>query len=272
MGANGHVGQKLAGELVHAGASVRAGSRNPKKAPPLPGVEWVYFDLGDRASVAKSLEGVQRTFLMSPPGFSNQFEVLSPLIRRAKSAGLEKVVLMTALGVDASSSIPFRQAELELEATGMNHAFIRPNWFMDNFKSLWGRSIREKKTLAVPAGEAKVSFIDSRDIAEVASLLLTNDAFHGGGYDLTGPEALNMREATEIYSQAVGNKVTYTNIEPDDYLKLFLQEGYNREYSVQMVALFKSMREGREEKITDTVRAITGHTGRTFAQFCAKNS
>ncbi len=271
MGANGHVGRNLATELVHAGASVRAGTRNPKKALPIPGIEWVYFDLGDSASIAKSLEGVQRAFFMSPPGFSNQYEVFSPLIRRAKASGLEKVVLMTAFGADANPSIPFRQAELELEATGMRHAFVRPNWFMDNFKGLWSRSIRERKTLAIPAGNAKVSLIDSRDIAEVTSLLLTNDAFHDGGYDLTGPEALNMRETTELYSKAAGFKVTYTDFDQDAYLNSFLEEGYNLAYARVMVHLFKSMREGHAAAVTETVRAVTGHTGRTFAQWCARN-
>jgi uncharacterized protein YbjT (DUF2867 family) len=104
VGASGQVGSGIARFLREAGHSVRA---TTSKAPRSP--DQVQVDLLTGKGLDEAFKGVQRAFFMSPGGYTDQYQVLSPLIRKAKEAGLEKVVLMTAMGVEANEAAPFRR-------------------------------------------------------------------------------------------------------------------------------------------------------------------
>jgi uncharacterized protein YbjT (DUF2867 family) len=81
---------------------------------------------------------------------------------------------------------PLRKAERHLEASGLAYNVIRPNWFMQNFNTFWLHGIQTAGQIFLPVGQAKGSFIDARDIAAVAAVLLTSDAFDNRDFDLTG--------------------------------------------------------------------------------------
>ena len=66
------------------------------------------------------------------------------------------------------------------------------------------------KIIEVPAGNGKTSFIDVRDIGEVAKVLI-EDGHKFKTYDLTGSEALTYYEVAETISKETKENIIYTN-------------------------------------------------------------
>src|SRR5206468_5422799 len=109
----------------------------------------------------------------------------------AAATDVRRVVLLSILGVDALPDvIPMAIWERQVRESGRDWTILRPNWFMQNFGSLFRASLRDHGSLALPAGDVAVSFVDTRDIAMVATAALTEDGHSGNVYALTGPEAL----------------------------------------------------------------------------------
>src|SRR5687768_2249395 len=96
VGASGTVGSLIVAQLVKEGHRVRATSS--KVSATKDGVEKVQVNLHTGEGVRAAFEGIDRAFLLSPSGNADQYGILSPLIQEAKRRGLEKVVLMTAMG------------------------------------------------------------------------------------------------------------------------------------------------------------------------------
>ena len=67
-----------------------------------------------------------------------------------------------------------RQEEKILEESGIPYTILRPNGFMQNFVRA-GLIIRSKNAFYLPPGDAKVSFVDVRDVAAVATELLLTE-------------------------------------------------------------------------------------------------
>jgi len=170
IGASGTVGSELSRLLAAQGQTVRrATSQTPAQS------DQVHLDLLRGSGLAAALDGVDRAFLLSPPGHTNQHELLGPVIDAARERGLRRVVLMSAMGANADDSAPLRRAELQLERSGLPWNVIRPNWFMQNFHTFWLHGILTQGRILLPVGQAKGSFIDARDIAAVAASLLSRD-------------------------------------------------------------------------------------------------
>lgn len=262
IGASGTVGSELSRLLAAQGQTVRrATSRAPASA------DQVQVDLARGTGIAAALAGVDRAFLLAPPGHTNQHELLGPVIEAARERGLRRVVLMSAMGANADDSAPLRRAELQLERSGLPWNVIRPNWFMQNFNTFWLHGIQTQGRILLPVGRAKGSFIDARDIAAVAASLLTRDDLAKRDFDLTGAEALDHDEVAAILSRETGRDIRYQEIAPEAMLEGLLEAGLPNDYAEFLLLILGFFKAGYAERTTDAVQAITGRAPRRFADY-----
>jgi uncharacterized protein YbjT (DUF2867 family) len=267
VGASGTVGSEIVKLLTAQGHKVRATTSKKVSDQPGDGVEQVQVNLVTGEGISKAFEGVDRVFLPSPAGYADQYKMLSPLIQESKRRGLKKVVLMTAMGANAVETSPFRRAEIELEKSGLAYNIIRPNWFMQNFNTFWIQGIREHGKIQLPAGTAKVSFIDARDIAAVAAKLLTSDDLNNRDFDLTGPQPVDHSDVAKEISSSTGKKVVYENIEPATLKKGLVSAGLPEDYVDFLIMIFGFLRDGYSAAITDNVKRILGRAPIEFSQY-----
>lgn len=268
IGATGNVGRPLVQALMARGEAVKAASRSGK---PVDGAEGVEFDIGDPMTFPRALEGVDRAFVMLPGGYTEAKALLIPVIEAAATRGV-KVVMLSAIGVDADDSIPYRQAEIALEKSGVRWVVLRPNWYTDNFVNYWKPGIDAAGVIAVPAADGKSSFIDVRDVADSAAAALTTDRFDNKAFNLTGPEALGYAEAAALLSEAIGKPVTYQAVDDDTFVGNLVGAGVPEVYARFLASIFYPVREGWTAAVTDDVRTLTGHPARQVADWVKENT
>jgi uncharacterized protein YbjT (DUF2867 family) len=263
IGATGHIGGELTRLLQGSGHTVRQATRTARA----PG--QVALDLATGAGLDAAVDGVQSAFLMAPPGHAQQHLLLNPAIDAAKRAGVQHVVLLSAMGANADPSAPMRQAELHLEQSGLAWNTLRPNWFMQNFHTFWLPAIQATGNILLPVGAAKGSFIDTRDIAAVAAALLTSNTLRNQDFDLTGPEALDHDAVARILSDAAGRTIGYQDIPADAMRSALLGAGLPADYTDFMLLILGYFKAGYAQRTTDAVQQITGRAPRTLAQYAA---
>lgn len=268
IGATGTVGRQVARLLAEAGHEVVGATRRPDAQPAVADLRWVGLDLATGEGLDEAFAGVERAFFLSPPGHADQYAVLAPLIDAAVRHGLKKVVLQTAQGVDADDRIPFRRAELALEASGVPFAIVRPGWFMQNFHTYWVAGIQQRDVVSVPAGDARTGFIDARDIAAVAAALLQRDG-SDGAFVLTGPEALTHEEVAAKIAAAAGRPIRYEDVDPGAFRAGLVGAGLPADYAQLMVDLFAGVRAGWAAGLTDDVRRVLGRAPIGFDRYAA---
>lgn len=262
IGANGTVGTELVRLLSDQGHDVvRTTSRAPATA------QDVHLNLVTGEGLAAAFAGVEAAFLLSPPGYTNQNELLNPVIDQAVASGVQKIVLMTAMGANADEAAPLRKVERHLEKSGLAYTIIRPNWFMQNFHTFWIQGILEQGKILLPVGKAKGSFIDARDIAAVAASLLTRNDLDNQEFDLTGGEALDHDEAAALLSNATGRTIVYEEVSEGAMVAQLLAAGLPQDYANFLLTILGFFKAGYSEAITPAVEAITGAKPRTFAAY-----
>jgi uncharacterized protein YbjT (DUF2867 family) len=262
FGANGTVGSALVPLLRARGQTVLRASSRPVTQP-----GDVQVDLATGAGMAQALASVDQVFLLSPPGYAQQDKVLVPAIDAARAAGVHKLVLMTAMGVDADDQAPLRKAELHLERSGLAWATVRPNWFMQNFHTYWLQGIQQQGQIFLPVGQAKGSFIDARDIAAVAAVLLSSERFDNAAYDLTGADALDHNQVAAILSRVTGRAIGYADITPEAMRPLLMGAGLPADYAELLLLILSYFKAGYSERVTDSVERITGQAPGSFERY-----
>jgi uncharacterized protein YbjT (DUF2867 family) len=272
VGASGAVGSELVSQLHHKGEAVRGATRNPTNASRRFGsaVEYVEFDLERPETYAAALTGVKQVFLVAPPGDDHSDRLAIPLLDEMKRQNVRHVVDLSAYGAETRDDFALRKTEKHLEASGMAFTHLRPNWFMQVFASgplLAG--IRSNAVIAIPAADARISYIDVRDIAAVATVTLTTDGHTNKAYTLTGPQSLDHNEIAHGISSAVGKAIRYVPLSEEDAHKAILAAGLSSERTERLLGFYRLVRAGACDRVSPDVESVLGRPPIAFEQFVA---
>lgn len=272
LGATGNVGSQVVKQLSAIGANVRAAVRSPRKAEALKGngVSLTEFDTDKPETVQAAFQGVDKVFLLTPL-LPNMVELSANLVEAAKKAGVKHIVKSSGMGAEAEPGITVtrwhRQTEKAIEASGIAFTFVRPNGFMQNYANFSGPSIKTQNAFYLPVGDGKVSYIDARDIASVATVALTQQGHEGKAYEITGSEALSNQEIAEIISQAVSRKINYVDVSEDAARSEMKQAGMPEVLVEATVELYDLYKAGYASEVTPAVEQVTGKKPISFEQF-----
>ncbi|WP_160712920.1 SDR family oxidoreductase [Chitinophaga solisilvae] len=271
-GATGNIGSILAGRLAAQGVPFRAlvrSSDNAEKIAGLPGAELVTGDLADKASVLAALQGITHAFLLT--NSSAQAEELQlNFVAAAKEAGVQHIVKLSQLAADKQSPVRFLRYHAAVEEaiinSGIAYTFLRPNLFMQGFLS-FRDMILNKNMFIAAIGNAPVSVIDIRDIADVALAALTQPGHENKTYTLTGPAALTHAQIADILSASTGKRIKFVDITPEEMQQAVLSVGFPSWQAAGLIEDYAHYARHEAAFITGTVAAITGTPARNFEDF-----
>lgn len=268
IGATGTTGSRVVARLSAAGHRVRAASRTARAVP---GAEEVRFDWEDPTSHGPALSGVDRVYLVPPVGHPEPAGPMLPFLERARDAGVGRAVLLS------SSAIPSGGP-----ATGLVHqalpdlfgawAVLRPSWFMQNFTGAHPHalSIREAGVIRTATGDGRVGFVDAEDIAAVAVHALTDERSPDTDLVITGPRALSYDEVAAAVGRGTGRPVVHERLGHGAMRDRLAASGIPVPFAELLAGLDRTIAEGAEDRVTDTVLRITGRPPGDFDTFVAR--
>lgn len=220
-GATGQIGATLVELLADRGAGVRAMVRTPDRAAgsldARAAVAVADFDDPERLRAA--LDGTDAVFLNTPSS-ERAAERQIRVADLAVDAGVPRLVLLSQLAADASSPVRFLRWHAAVEAhvhdLPIEVTVLRGNLFLQGLLTMADPIARHGR-FGAPIGDARVSMVDTRDIAEVAAVVLTEPGHDGATYTLTGPEAVTHAEAAAALAAATGHPVTFSDLDEDTF-------------------------------------------------------
>ena len=273
-GASGTAGGAVLAEAKKAGLPLKAMYRSEadaKKAPA--GVTAVVADFANLPSLRAAFAGVDTVFLVCSP-VRELVALESNAIDAARESGVRHVVLNSALGAgDYPKSFPswHRQVEDKLKSSGLGYTFLRPNSFMQNILAYNAPSIRAQSAFYAAMGNARISYLDVRDIAAAAAKILAAPAAHGEKiYELNGPEAVTNAELARRISRVAGRTVQFVDIPEAAQRKSMLELGMPEWQVDALLDLQRYYTGGQGGEVDDVLRNLLGRAPVTLDQFLSE--
>lgn len=267
-GMTGNVGSEVAHLLYNKGIPFVAGVRNIKKAKQKFGSQYEYaeFDFLHPFTFNKAFENITTLFLVRPPALGD-FNQIKPAIDFAVETGVKRIVFLSLMGIERNPIPPHYKIEKYIRSLNIPYTFLRPGFFMQNLNQAHCQDIKERSDIFIPAGHAKVSFIDARDIGEIAAKTLTEPGHENKSYTLTGKEALSYAQVAEIFSSVLKRKVIYSNPSPLRFRKVMIDRGINKKYVNVMLGLYLTTRMGMAKAVTSDTEVLLGRSPRTVTNY-----
>jgi len=264
--AGGNLGTEVSKQLS-VKHQVFGGVRSPSTTNQLAGVSYVAFDYDDPASYKNALESIEAVVLQAPPLDAGAFERLVPFLDAVKAANINRVVFVSAYGVDHNDEAPLRKIELKLIKEDFNYTIVRPNFFMENFTSGFAAGPLEHDGIVLASsGEGKLAFVSIKDIAAVITISLSVAGHEGKAYNLTGPEALSHADIAQTISNKLGKDIPYVSISGDELKAGAMKNGLPESSADYLVMLYDLAKQGLMSAATKDVENVLGRQPLRFTE------
>jgi len=265
---------------------VRAAVRNTEKAEAQTlkqwGAELIVVDPLRPDTLDKALEDVDRLALIVP--FVAEMSVLAQnwIAAVERHAGVTHISSLSVLGADGEH-VPMSSAHHDIEQrirrlsqAAANHqlsrpeltwCFVRPNTFMSDVVLMCADSARSSGKLLAPLGDARVAYIDPRDVGEVLALAIVQSSLHGKIINLNGRESLTGSETAAVLSKLLNRAVTYTSCSDEEARANMKAAGVSGTRGDSLIQLYTLVRAGLFGNADDSVRDVLGRDAIEMRQF-----
>tara|TARA_R110000851_G_scaffold1772_8_gene6951 strand:+ start:17 stop:898 length:882 start_codon:yes stop_codon:yes gene_type:complete len=255
IGGTGKTGQKVVKRLSEAGHNVRIGSRSATPA----------FDWENPETWSQSMEGMDKVYITFQPDLAvpGALEAIEELTKKAKQSNVKKLVLLSGKGE--------REAELCEQVvihSGLDYTIVRASWFNQNFSESFFLEPILEGFVALPQAEAKVPYVDTDDIADVAVAALLGEEHNGKIYQLTGPRQLTFKEVIQEISDATGRDIAFTPIALPAYTQVMKQQGVPADFVWLIEYLFSEvLGNPNNAEITHDIEKVLGRKPKDFSDY-----
>jgi NAD(P)H dehydrogenase (quinone) len=238
-GITGNVGGSVADNLLDAGRSVRAVMRDVGKGNVWAerGCEVVQADIADATSLASAFKGAEGVFVLVPPnfdpapGFPEARATAASLKSALERVNPGKVVYLSTIGAQARESNLLTQhtiIEQVLRELPMPITFLRPAWFMENFRWDVASALESGVIMSfLQPLDKPVPMVATADIGREAAKLLQESWTGQRVVELEGPCRVTPDEIAHTFAEALGRPVNMDAVPRETWDRLFRSQGMN---------------------------------------------
>lgn len=284
LGATGNLGGLTADHLhrsapqsLRVATSREAGLRRLNRR--FPDAEAVVCDWNDEASLVEAMHGVSKVLVVTPDIVTDESVVTPNIIRAAQEAGTIEL-LVRLLGMPPGFTLEQADpayvaarcgaglhvvAKPLLDASDLPACYVNaPAWIMFNLPSFVATAVKPHRRIAMPAStDCPRMWVSEGDIAEVLARVLSGDpADHvGREYVLTSPERHGYTGLAEIFTEVLGEPVTY--VDDDGPLREAMGESFDQ----LMTYLGHETGSYAGVQHVDTITRMLGRPAETLADY-----
>jgi NAD(P)H dehydrogenase (quinone) len=234
-GATGQVGSKTIGLLSsNKDVEIVAAVRSPEKAAPFmaKGLATVILDFDDERTHLPAFAGIDRVLMVT--GYTvDMLRQSKVLLDNARKAGVQHVVHLGACGRDDTTIGHWawhQLVERYIEWSGFFYTHLRPETFMQNMLSYGGQKAIVAGVIHAYVKDARLSWVDVEDVAQVAAVALAHPEVHGGKTYRLGYDAKTFGEIAALMTTIIGKPFRYEPLAPEVFREAMVAAGAEMAY------------------------------------------
>jgi NADH dehydrogenase len=227
-GGTGFIGSRVVDALRQSGEHhVRVMTRDPARARPVPGVEYVRGDVGDAGSLDAATRGID--VVVHAVQFPNH-PVENPrkgwtyeqvdgagterMVAAAAKNGVKRFVYLSGAGARPGRTEPWfrakERAERAITSSGMEYVILRPSWIYGPDDRSMNKFVAFVKWLPVVpvigSGQERVQPVAVEDVATVAAAAVSEPEAANTVFELGSTPPVSMDEIIRTIMRVLGKR------------------------------------------------------------------
>ena len=253
-GGTGKTGRRIVDRLKAMGVPTRVGSRSALPA----------FDWNNEADWDACLENVKTIYISYAPDLAmpGATDTIQSFVNRAILHKVEKLVILSGRGEQEAQA-----CEKIVMNSGLDWTVVRSSWFFQNFSEGAFIDMVQVGNIALPASDIQEPFVDVDDIAEVATMALTEPGHNEEVYEVTGPRLMSFADIAADLSRVTGREITYSSVPHGDFVRGVKESGAPQDVVWMLDYLFSTVLDGRNRTLCDGIKRALKREPKDFFDY-----
>ncbi|GAB3420244.1 SDR family oxidoreductase [Flindersiella endophytica] len=272
--AGGQTGRSVVRELARRGIRVRGlvhSAKSAEAARQAGAAEAVSVELGDRASVAAAISGLDTLVFIAPPFEAREEAYVAGALGAAVEQQVPRFVYYSVLHPQYPG-VPHHLRKLAAETlvkdSGLEWTIIRPTMYQQTLLGLADNAADGVLRLAYSKA-APFWLVDLENVAYVVGRVVAEAGDHVyASYELAGPERLTTAEMVEQIGRATGRDLRVEEVPPTE---LPLPPGLPRQVAAELMAMWAKYDRGGYPGNPNVLRYLLGREPTPLATTAARD-
>lgn len=271
-GATGNFAHHIVPALAANGVEVRALVHDPTKtdrALRSGASESVIADLRDPDSLYAALDGVDGLYLILPAFAPDTIALGTGAVAAAAAQGVRRVVFSGVYhpSLSLANHAQTRPVEEALYHSGMEFTVLQPAMYLQGLTGSWRTAVDTGVYAAPWSWRSAMTYVDFRDVAEVAAHAFAGDDLVGGTFELAAGGTYTRAQIAAVMSHYADRPVEPVDVPPSRAVE-GMPPGPQRD---GLAAMFTDYDTHGFHGGNDLVlRTLLGRPPRTLEQFIAE--
>jgi len=226
----------------------------------------------DTGSVGEAVRSVRAIYHICPNLHPEEQRIGEALIAAAESAGVERFVFHSVLH-PAVERMPHHWRKMRVEErlfeSPLAWTVLQPTAYLQNLRASWGEILAGEFRMPYPLG-TRLSLVDLRDVAMVASAVLLEDGHAGAIYELVGAEAMTQEEVARRLGIVLGRTVRASEIPLEEWADSARRAGLGESQVEDLLQMFRYYAEFGLCGNPRTLRTLLGREPRSLEDFATR--
>jgi NAD(P)H dehydrogenase (quinone) len=275
-GATGHLGKAVTESLLKKTDAVNISIlvRDAEKAAAFKaaGVNVKIGDYNDYASLVMAFKGIDKVYMVSGNDLANRIPQHDNVINAAKEAGVKHIVYTSYQRKNETDTSPIAfvgnghlNTEQKLKDSGLTYTILQHGIYADMIPIFAGEHLLENKTIYLPAGDGKTTYVVRTDFGEAGANVLLDETgkYDNKSIEMGGAEGLSWGDVAKLISGITGGEIAYVSPSNEEFAATLTKAHVPAEYIGLFIGFSNAAKEGEFENVTDNLQAILGREPET---------
>lgn len=256
---------------------VRDKESDKAKALAADGFELRLGDYDNLEALKEAFKGVDTLYFVSASDIGKRIPQHKNVVEAAKASGVKHILYTSTVRKDESSDAPLFvvvdahvKTEEWIKESGLTYTLLRHNLYAEVIPMFLGakEQLLQSKTIYLPTGNGKTSFVPREDFAEAeANILADPSKYENKILEFNGSEQTSFEEVSKLLTESFGETIGYISPVVDEF-KTTMASYQLPEEIIGMLTMFSlGIANGEFDQKSDDLESVLGRKTKTISTF-----
>ncbi|SDQ75977.1 SDR family oxidoreductase [Flagellimonas zhangzhouensis] len=244
------------------------------------GFELRLGDYDNLEALKEAFKGVDTLYFVSASDIGKRIPQHKNVVEAATASGVKHILYTSTVRKDESSDAPLFavvdahiKTEEWIKESGLTYTLLRHNLYAELIPMFLGakEQLLQSKTIYLPTGNGKTSFVPREDFAEAeANILADPSKFENKILEFNGSEQTSFEEVSKLLTETLVETIGYVSPEVDEF-KTTMASYQLPEEIIGMLTMFSlGIANGEFDQTTDDLESVLGRKTKTISTFLSE--
>ncbi|WP_127136664.1 SDR family oxidoreductase [Flagellimonas oceanensis] len=241
------------------------------------GFELRLGDYDNPDSLAEAFKGIDILYFVSASDIGKRMPQHKNVVETAKASNIKHILYTSTVRKDESSEAPLHlvvdahvKTEEWIKESGLTYTILRHNLYAEVIPMFLGEKeqLLQSKTIYLPTGSGKTSFVPREDFAEAEANIFANPApYENKILEFNGSEQISFEEVAKILTKTLSEPIEYVSPEVDEF-KQTMASYQLPEDIIEMLTMFSlGIADGEFNQKSDDLESVLGRKTKSITDF-----